>query len=197
MNHKNLFIGILLIVLCTSCKEDYIPKPSGYFHIDLPEHTYKKYENEVCPCTFEIPTYAEVQREEHFFDEKPEHPCWLNINFPYFNATIFISYRDVSNRSNFEKVISDSYKLTYKHSQKADFIDEEPIDIPEHQVFGYQFDVGGDAATSAQFFITDSTRHYIRGAIYFKSTPNIDSLLPALDFLKADMKHIIETTQWK
>ncbi|HUH75252.1 MAG TPA: gliding motility lipoprotein GldD [Chitinophagales bacterium] len=197
MKIKNLCLFIFTLLLMVSCKEDYTPKPSGYFQMDLPEHEYKKFENDVCPCTFEIPKYAEVQRENHFFDEKPEHPCWLNVNFPYFNATIYISYKDVTSRAEFEKVISDSYKMTFNHSQKADFIDESSIDIPNHQVYGYQFDIGGDAASSTQFFITDSVNHFIRGALYFKSKPNVDSVRPVLDFLKTDMDHMIQTFEWK
>ncbi len=197
MNLKHLIFYTCCLLLFTSCKEEYTPKPSGYFQPDLPEHAYKKYENNVCPCTFEVPVYAEIEKENHFFDEKPEHPCWVNVNFPALNATIYLSYKDVRNRAYFEKVIEDSYRLTFKHSQKADFIDEEEINIPEHRVFGYQFDVGGDAASSTQFFITDSVRHYIRGALYFKSTPNVDSVLPVLDFLKKDMEHLISTLEWK
>ena len=92
MKIKQYCLFVFSLLLLVSCKEDYTPKPSGYFLMDLPKHEYKKYENDVCPCTFEIPKYAEIQREEHFFDEKPEHPCWLNINFPYFNATIYLSF---------------------------------------------------------------------------------------------------------
>lgn len=188
---------ILSILFIVSCNEEYTPKPNGYFQLDLPEHAYQPYKNEVCPCTFDIPTYAEVEQEDHFFDENPEHPCWLNINFPSMNATIYLSYKDVRDRAKFEKVIEDGYKMTFKHSQKADFIDEQWIEIPQHRVFGYQFDVGGDAASSTQFFLTDSVKHYVRGALYFKSTPNIDSVLPALEFLKKDMEHLIQTLEWK
>lgn len=194
---KYSIILFAFLIVFNSCKEEYTPKPNGYFQMDLPEHSYQLYKNEVCPCSFEIPTYAEVEKENHFFDDQPEHPCWLNINFPSLNATIYLSYKDVSSRAKFEKVIEDGYKMTFKHSQKADFIDEEWIEIPEHKVFGYQFDVGGDAASSTQFFITDSVKHYIRGALYFKSTPNIDSVLPALEFLKKDMEHLIQTLEWK
>lgn len=197
MKIKQYCLFVFSLLLMVSCEENYTPKPSGYYLMDLPKHEYKQYENDVCPCTFEIPKYAEVQREEHFFDDKPEHPCWLNLNLPYFNATIYLSYKDVSSRSQFEKVIADSYKMTFKHSQKADFIDETVIEIPEHHVYGYQFDIGGDAASSSQFFITDSLNHYIRGALYFKSSPNVDSVRPALEFLKVDMDHMIQTFQWK
>lgn len=197
MKIHNVIIWTISLVIFISCKEEYTPKPNGYFQLDLPEHAYQRYENKDCPCVFDIPVYASVEQESHFFDETPEHPCWLNINFPSLNATIYLSYKDVSSRERFEKVIEDGYKMTFKHSQKADFIDEQLIEIPQHQVFGYQFDVGGDAASSTQFFLTDSLKHYVRGALYFKSTPNIDSVLPALEFLKMDMNHLIESLQWK
>ena len=196
----NLKVGLTIICLFgifISCKKNYTPKPSGYFQPDLPQHAYKKFDNPVCPCTFEIPTYSTPNQEKHFFNEKPQHPCWINLKFPQFNAILFLSYKDVQNKSVFEKTIADSYNLTYKHSQKADFIDEQFIEVPSHHVFGYQFDIGGDAASSTQFFLTDSTRHYIRGALYFHSTPNVDSVLPVLDFIKVDINHLIQTLQWR
>lgn len=196
---RNYFLYIILATafLFTACEDDYVPKPSGYFMPDLPERSYVQYENEICPCSFEVPVYAEIEQEKYFFDEEPEHPCWLNINFKDMNATIYLSYKDVSDREYFERVIEDSYKMTFKHSQKADFIDEEVIENTQNRVFGYQFDIGGDAASSTQFFLTDSTQHYIRGALYFQATPNIDSVAPVLDFLKTDIHHLIETVQWK
>lgn len=197
MKIKLLFILIPFICLFSSCSEDYTPKPHAYFIPDLPEHEYKKFENDICPCSFEIPIYADIEQEKHYFEENPEHPCWLNIDFKDLNATIYLSYKDVRDRAYFEKVIEDSYKLAFKHSQKADFIDEESIYLPQSSVFGYQFNVGGDAASSTQFFITDSIQHYIRGVLYFKSAPNIDSVAPVLDFLKEDIHHLIQTMEWK
>ncbi len=193
-------LRVFLLIFCfivLSCEEHYTPKPHGYFMPELPEHQYTTYKNEICPCTFDIPIYATVEQEKHFFDEEPEHPCWLNIEFKDLNASIYLSYKDIKSRNHFEKIIEDSYKLTFKHSQKADFIDEEFIDISKNNVFGYQFDIGGDAASSTQFFLTDSVRHYIRGALYFKSTPNIDSIAPVLDFLREDITHLIHTVHWK
>lgn len=195
--HKSWwYIGAMLLLL-VSCKEDETPRPRGYFMMDFPEKAYKKYDNPVCPCTFEVPEYAVVEQERHFFDEAPEHPCWLNVKFPSFNATIFLSYKDVRDRKKFEKVIGDSYILTFKHSNKADFIDESYIQDDQRKIYGYMFDVGGDAASGAQFFATDSVSHFLRGALYFNVTPNSDSLQPAQSFLQKDMEHLIGTLQWR
>ncbi|MCO5248828.1 MAG: hypothetical protein M9887_07775 [Chitinophagales bacterium] len=197
MKFRLLVLLLPVVISFTSCKHDYVPKPNAYFQPDLPQHSYKEYDNPICPCTFDIPTYSVVEQEKHFFDEKPEHPCWLDVRLPGFNATIFLSYKNIKNRNDFERVIADTYKLTFKHSQKADFIDEELIENPKHNTFGYQFDVGGDAASSTQFFLTDSLHHYIRGALYFHSTPNIDSVSPSLDYLKKDIDHLISSLQWR
>jgi gliding motility-associated lipoprotein GldD len=183
--------------LLSACSDDYTPKPRGYFMMDFPERGYQQFSNPDCPCTFEYPLYARVIQEKNFFEDTPEHPCWLNIEFPSFNATIYLSYKDVRDRKKFEKVISDSYMLTFKHSNKADFIDEQMIEDEQRNIFGYLFEVGGDAASGAQFFATDSVEHFLRGALYFRVTPNSDSLQPAQQFLEKDMLHLIETLQWK
>jgi gliding motility-associated lipoprotein GldD len=190
--------GIFALSLgLSACTEDFTPRPRGYFQLDFPERAYRTYDNSACPCTFEYPVYADIEQEEHFFDDKPEHPCWLNVNFPTYNATIYLSYKDVSSRARFEQVLGDSYKMTYKHSGKAEYIDESMIEVPGKDIFGYVFEVGGDAASGVQFFVTDSTQHFLRGALYFKVSPNSDSLQPAIEFFQKDMMHLIETLEWR
>ena len=196
MIRQTLFI-IVILLLFSACKEVYTPKPRGYFEFDYPERAYKTYDNPDCPCVFEYPAYGNVEQDATFFNEKPEHPCWLTIFMPLLNASIYLSYKDVDSREKFEKVLGDTYKLTFKHVQKADFIDESEIALPEKQVFGYMFDVGGNAASGLQFFITDSTSHFLRGALYFNTPPNSDSLQPALEFLRTDIEHLIKSTTWR
>ena len=57
--------------------------------------------------------------------------------------------------------------------------------------------VGGYAATSKQFFVTDTGKHFLRGALYFNATPNADSLQPVQDFLQQDIQHLLQTFKWK
>ncbi len=193
--HIILFAVTMMIFV--SCNRDYTPKPYAYYAFDFPEKAYKKFDTSICPCTFDIPKYGYVERENNLFNDNTPHPCWVNIVFPDYNAKVYLSYSNISNRRDFERLLQDSYKLTFKHTQKADYIDEQLIDNAEHKVFGYMFDIGGNAASGVQFFVTDSTKHFIRGALYFSNTPNADSLLPAIDFFKKDIVALINTTQWK
>ncbi len=177
------------------CQSNYTPKPKGYYRITFPAKAYKEYTCDSCPFTFEYPVYANITRDEKFFDTKPENPCWLNINFAGLNGTIYLSYKVINKKNTLEKLINDSHELTFKHTIKADYIDETPISN-SHNVRGIFYEVGGNAASSVQFFLTDSTKNFIRGALYFNSVPNADSLKPVIAFVKADMIHLFNTFQW-
>ena len=181
-------------LLLAACNSDYTPKPRGYFRIEFPEHSYQSFDQAGFPYSFQYPVYGKIIRDTAFFGDKPENPYWINIDFPRFNARIYISYKQVEN--NFEKLREDAYKMTYKHSYKASSIDDSLINTPLG-VHGVFFNVGGNAATAKQFFVTDSTRHFLRGALYFDTTPNADSLSIVNAFLQEDMNHLINTLQWK
>ena len=123
------------------------------------------------------------------------NPYWINIDFPRFHARIYVSYKEIAS-GNFDKLREDAYKMTYKHTYKATSIDDSLIRTPLG-VTGVFFLVGGNAATSRQFFVTDSNSHFLRGALYFDTTPNEDSLGIVNQFLQVDMNHLINTLHWK
>lgn len=189
------FICCLTIVTICSCNSDYTIKQRGYFKIDLPEHRYVLFNKPGYPYTFEYPAYSNVVQDSTFFEDKPENPYWVNIEFPSLNGKIYMSYKDVR-KNQFEKLVDDAFKLTYKHSTKATGIKDSVMHTP-NGITGIFFKVGGNAATARQFFVTDSTTHFLRGALYFDSTPNADSLGVVNDFLEEDMKHLINTLRWK
>jgi gliding motility-associated lipoprotein GldD len=139
--------------------------------------------------------YANIVQDTTFFEDKPENPYWINIDFPSLNGKIYISYKDVS-KNDFDKLVDDAFKLTYKHSTKATGIKDSLMRTP-NGITGIFFKVGGNAATARQFFVTDSSRHFLRGALYFDATPNADSLGVVNDFLEKDMKHLINTLEWR
>jgi gliding motility-associated lipoprotein GldD len=186
-----LFLGNLFI----SCNSTYTPKPTGYFKIEFPEHQYQQFNQVGFPYTFEYPVYAHIIRDTSFFDDKPENPYWINIDFPRFNARIYVSYKEIGPNS-FDKLKDDAYKMTFKHSYKATSIDDSVMQTPLG-VSGIFFNVGGNAATAKQFYVTDSVKHFLRGALYFDTAPNEDSLGIVNHFLQEDMRHIINTLQWK
>jgi gliding motility-associated lipoprotein GldD len=186
---------ITALFILSACNSTYTPKPTGYFKIDFPEKTYQQFNQPGYPYTFEYPAYARIIKDSTFFDTTAENPWWINIDFPQFNARMYLSYKIIGNNK-LEKLLNDAYNLTNKHSIKASYINDSVMNISDN-VHGSFFSVQGDVATASQFFLTDSTKHFIRGALYFDATPNEDSLRPVSQFLVEDMKHLIHTFRWK
>lgn len=194
MKHK-IIITLVGIVMFVSCNSDYTIKRKGYFRIDLPQHSYQVFDNPGYPYTFEYPVYSRVVQDSTFFEDKPENPYWINIEFPSLAGKIYMSYKDVK-KNQFDKLVDDAFNLTYKHSTKATAI-RDSLMHTANGITGIFFRVGGEAATAKQFFVTDSTNHFLRGALYFDATPNADSLSVVNDFLEVDMRHLINTLKWK
>ncbi len=67
---------------------------------------------------------------------------------------------------------------------KPTAIDEGVIAYPERNIYGTYYSIDGNTASSIQFFLTDSTKNYLRGALYFNEQPRQDSIQPVLDFSK-------------
>jgi gliding motility-associated lipoprotein GldD len=188
-----LFCAAIFSIL--SCNSDPEPRPKGYFRIQLPEKKYELFNRPEYPYSFEYPVYAQVIKDSTFFDDVAENPYWINLSFPQFDAKIHISYKNITDAASLQKMVDDAFNLTGKHSIKANAIDELPIQGADH-ANGFLFDVGGNAATGKQFYLTDSTRNFIRGALYFNATPNYDSIKPVEDFLYRDIEHFIKTFRW-
>jgi len=186
--------GLWTIVLL-SCNSDYTPKPRGYFKINFPKKQYQSFNQPGYPYSFEYPVYAKVLKDSSFFGDSTENPWWINVDFPRFNGRVYISYKEIG-KNKFNKLINDSYKLTNKNTVKAYSIDDSLITNPNN-VHGIFFKVGGDVATANQFLLTDTTKHFLRGALYFDATPNEDSLGIVNKFLIEDVRHLINTFKWK
>jgi len=188
-------IGLVcgLLIMLTSCgSHDYSPKPRGYFRIEFPAKAYQQYDGG-CPFVFEYPKYAVIEP-----DKAPgAKPCWLNMQFPQFNGTLHISYEDITSQKKFNTLVEDAHTFAFKHTVKASSIVETLIIHPDRKLYGIYYTIDGNAASSAQFFLTDSTKHYLRGALYFKTEPRIDSIQPVLNFVKKDMDVMIKSFRWK
>jgi len=191
------FLRRIMFVMCcitvfSYCSQDYLPKPRGYFRIDLPKHDYKTHQSP-CEYVFDYPDFGVVVSDPM----KGTDPCWFNINMPTYKAQIHLTYVDVSVDSVFASCLQDAHTLAYKHTIKADAIDEKLMTDKTNKVYGILYDIRGNAASSIQFFVTDSVRHFLRGALYFNVEPNKDSLAPVIDFLKKDLVHLMESVRWK
>jgi gliding motility-associated lipoprotein GldD len=195
LSNKTIFY-ILTIVIgvsvasCDNEEEVFSPKPRGYFRINFPEKKYRLYDS-ICPYRFEIPVYAEMKQDKH----NGADPCWLNLEFPKYKATVHLSYKTVTN--NIANYLEDSHEFANRHQVKATGLDEIAVIRDSAKVYGLVFDIAGNTASSVQFYLTDSTHHFLRGALYFNSVPNIDSLRIVVDFIKKDILHLINTTSWK
>lgn len=185
---------ILVMALFCACggSGDYSPKPRGYFRIQLPKKEYQDYDGG-CPFTFSYPKYAVMEADK----KAGAKPCWLNMQFPQFNGTLHLSYEHITSKAMFNELTEDSHKLAFKHTVKASAIDEGTIYYPKDKIYGIYYTIDGNAASSAQFYLTDSTRNYIRGALYFNTEPRLDSIQPVLTFVKKDLDVMIKSFRWK
>jgi len=184
-----------IFFLVVSCNSPYVPKPAGYFKIEFPQKAYQTFNEPGFPYSFEFPVYAKIVRDSSFFGDTPENPWWINIEFPQFNGRVYVSYKIIG-QYKLDKLLNDAFNLTNKQSVKASSIDQSLISTP-NGIHGMFFKVNGDVATANQFFLTDSTKNFLRGALYFDTTPNQDSLKPVNDFLVQDLQHLINTFKWK
>ncbi|GAB3931247.1 gliding motility lipoprotein GldD [Mucilaginibacter myungsuensis] len=189
---RGLFFALIVCLLCSCGDGDYSPKPRGYFRIPLPKKEYQDYTGG-CPFYFKYPTYAFIEPDRN----RNAMPCWLNVQFPQFNGTLHLTYEPVANQKIFNMLVEDSYKLASKHTVKATSIDQAAINNSFYNVFGVYYSIEGNVASSAQFFLTDSTNHYIRGSLYFNVKPRIDSIQPVMDFVKKDLDVMIKSFRWK
>jgi gliding motility-associated lipoprotein GldD len=193
---KILYIHIVALCLMflktlSSCKQEKdIPKPIGYFRIDLPERNYISF-NDHCPYTFEMPSYAMAYNKTN----SPPERCMKNIFFPRFNATLYITYIPLDN--NFYEASKFSQDIVYEHRSMASGIREQEFIDYSKKVYGNAYTLEGDVACNYLFYLTDSTKHYFAGSLYFETKPNFDSLQPVIEFLREDVMHMIETFEWK
>lgn len=190
-------IPILLVAISIiACSSDYTPRPRGYFKIDFPEKKYTSFSQHGYPFSFEYPVYGKIVKDSLFFDQQPENPYWINIDFPEFNGRVHLSYKEIG-KNKFDSLVNDAFTMAYKqHTTMASAINPEPFTTANGDG-GYYFTLKGNAATSNQFFVTDSVEHFLRGALYFAATPNADSLQPVNEFLRKDVQHLINTLRWK
>lgn len=184
--HKNLLFTIpILILFFSSCSEETLPKPKAYLRLSYDKTNYHEIDSN-CPYTFEMANEGKA-----VFNEE----CWVNVTYPKLSASLNITYRTVEN--NLSELLQESEKLTYKHVIKADDISSQPYHNFENKKYGKLLEVTGNAASPLQFYLTDSTRHFITGALYFNVQPNYDSILPAIKHIENDVKHLMETLEWK
>ena len=193
MNFSRSFSVILILVFASlfySCSKTDIPRPYGYFRVDLPQHSYRTIDTLNLPYRFDLPKNVQL------INRKVEgETFWIDLYYPTLNASIYCSYKPV--KGNLNNLLEDTRKIVYKHSVRADGIGEKVFDHPEKNVHGILYDLKGNTASYVQFVLTDSTRNFFRGALYFNNVPNKDSIAPMANYIREDVIHIMESFEWK
>lgn len=190
-----LIISVLLLV---SCGEEQVnlPKPRLYPKMTFPEKGYQLSSEADCPFTFKYPTYGKLTREDYFEDEEPVHSCWFDVSLDAINASIHFSYIPIDNRKHFDDLVNDAFRMVTEHNAKADSRRDSLFEN-RNGVEGLLFDIAGDVATPLQFFLTDSTAHFVRASLYFDDKVDADSIAPMVNFVRTDIDTLIESFDWK
>jgi gliding motility-associated lipoprotein GldD len=181
----SFFAIIISFFLLASCKKEVLPKPTSQLRLDYKVAAYDRFENN-CAYSFDMNADAVI---------KEKTPCNFEINYPKLKATIYLSYKPINN--NLKLLLRDAQKLTYEHVIKADAISDQPFMNPENKVYGMFYQVSGNAATNAQFYVTDSTKNFVDCSLYFYAKPNFDSVYPAVSYVKNDMRRLMESLKWR
>ena len=187
VKYKVLILNLLLFA-CASCSNNYTPRPYGYYRITTPDTAYVDF-NSSFPYTFALSRNAVVQPRTDVSE-----PYWINIYYPALDATIYCSYKPVQN--NLRELTNDALEFVYRNASFATAIPEQEYAHPEASVYGVLFDLEGNTASSCQFFVTDSTRHFFRASVYCNCPRNADSLAPVYNYLRADIIKMVETFEW-
>jgi gliding motility-associated lipoprotein GldD len=168
-----------------------MPKPRGYYRIALPEeHRYTPLSLKGYPYTFDVSAYATATPNTSHGSE----PYWLDVCYADYNAIIYLSYKSVNN--SYAQLLEDAHTLVYRHTIKADAISEQRFESGNGKTFGYLYEIGGNAATNVQFYMTDSAKNFLRGSLYFNVHPNRDSLAPIIEFITEDIRRLMETLEF-
>ena len=184
-----LWTVLFLALACSGPERS--PRPYGYHRIALPQKAYQEFDAPGYPYRFEYPVYGKIVPDT----SRQSGAYWVDLRFPEYNGAVHISYKAID--QNLTAYTEDARDMAYKHAVRADAIQEQLIRLPRHNVYGTFYEIGGDAASALQFYITDSSRHFLRGALYFRAQADRDSLGPVIRFFRQDIYHLIETTAWK
>ena len=200
MMRRTPFLAAVLFLLTglAACDEYVpVPKPRAFPKVVYPEKAYAPFDQTYCHFTFDMPKYAVVEHDTTFFGEKPKSDCWFNISVPDLNAKVYCSYYPVTSRARLDELVQDAFTMAQKHNIKANYIEEIPVHRQAAKVHGIVFSIDGAAASSYQFFLTDSTRNFLRGALYFNGQIQPDSMAPVLSFMKQDVNRLVESLKWQ
>ncbi len=188
----------LLLIFLASCGDELpTPKPHAFPRVDFPVRNFVAFDQDFCAFSFQYPDYARVVQDTAFFEERPAHPCWFDLYIPSFDGRIHFTYYPLNGTpEDWEKHRDDAFEMAGYHNKRANYIDEVRIANPQG-VHGMAFDLRGPAASPFQFFLSDSTSHFLRAALYFNTQARPDSLAPITEFVEDDILRVLESFRWE
>jgi len=196
---RNTLWSLFVFLFLLSCKDDSIlvPKPRTYPRIVFPDKTYVPFDNPDCPFMMRVPEYGVYLKDSLKVEYEKTFDCWFDLYYNKLNTYIHFSYVDFDTRARFDELVVDAFEMADKHNVKASYRDEMRLSFPDKKVYGLLFEIDGPVASPIQFFLTDSTRHFLRGSLYFKDVVNRDSIQPVFEFVKEDFEVFFESFAWK
>ena len=197
MSRLSVMLFVLMLFITCANEPVIVPKPRIYPKIEFPAKNYIPFISPSCPFEMEIPSYFEFVKDSSSFEIKPNSFCWFDLRCESLNASYHLSYLPIESRASYDELVSDAFELVDKHNVKANYRRERLVSLSNKNLYGLIFEIDGPVASPFQFYLTDSTHHFLRGSLYFKTKVNQDSLAPALLFIKNDFEHMLETFSWK
>ena len=182
--------------MLSACQETLeIPKPRTYPRVVFPNHSYNTVAPDPCPFSMDIPVYSKLEKEKQVLGNEAAQDCWYTLRFNKFNAEVYFSYFSIDDRKHYDKLLKDSYFVLQQINRKSDFMEESRYEN-KHNTHGLTYSFEGDAASPFQFILSDTTDHFVRGALYFNSKVNPDSMKPVIDFVRVDMDRMLSSFVW-
>lgn len=190
-----VFTGLIVLISCGG-QGDYLPKPRLYPKVQYPAKNYVAFDESYCSFKFKRPNYSKVVQDKYFFGEKVDDPCWFDLKMDTLNAVLHCSYIPVNNRTHFDGLVKDAFRMVNEHNKKAEYREDQQIEN-QQGVTGILFEVDGPVATPLQFFLSDTTEHFLRASLYFNAKVDPDSIAPIYNFIKEDVYKMISTFEWQ
>ena len=217
MNIRHILSIVAVATVLAGCGGgDFTPKPRAYLRIDMPEHDYWLVDSlcshpgdtlvfgtdtaiaitgscKTFPFTFEANTRVGLREKD-----APKGEEWVDLLYPEWDGVVFLTYKRLHGADDLRGQTDTSSRLLEKHYQFTSGIDEQEYSNPEANVYGTVYRLRGSrVASTYQFWLTDRERHFLRGALYLNKVPNNDSLAPVIEYIQADLDHLVETLRWR
>lgn len=193
-----LYIGYLTgcMVACFNSPQSVLsPKPRAYPHVEFPVKQYLTYVPQDCPFELKYPEYTKIDQKNPVDTLTGVH-CWFNIFYPQYNATLHCSYNSINSQDQLETMISDAFEIADQVNKRSNYTNETVLQLPNGSA-ALVFEFEGPAASPVHFFVTDSLKHFFKGALYYQTAHNPDSLGIITRFIREDIDQIMSTIRWK